>query len=55
MNYLLDTCVISELTSRDPAPEVVAWIDAVDDERLYLSVITVGEIQRGIARLPESR
>ena len=55
MNYLLDTCVISELTSKHPEQKVVEWIDQVSDERLFLSVITVGEIQRGIAKLPESR
>ena len=55
MNYLLDTCVISELTSKYPEKKVVEWIDAISDERLYLSVITVGEIQRGIVKLPESR
>lgn len=54
MNYLLDTCVISELTSKYPEPGLVKWIDATNDETLYLSVITVGEIQRGIAKLPES-
>lgn len=55
MNYLLDTCMISELTSNQPNQKVVAWIDNEDDARLYLSVITIGEIQRGIMRLPESR
>ena len=55
MNYLLDTCVISELTSKHPEQKVVEWIDQVSDERLFLSVITVGEIQPGIAKLPESR
>ena len=55
MNYLLDTCLISELTSKQPNDKVVDWSDSVDDTRLFLSVITVGEIQRGIVKLPESR
>lgn len=55
MKYLLDTCVISELVSKRPNPKVVPWIDATEEERLYLSVITIGEIQRGIAKLPDSR
>lgn len=55
MNYLLDTCVISELTAKTPSRQVITWIDMVDDERLFLSVITIGEIERGIARLPESK
>jgi predicted nucleic acid-binding protein len=54
MNYLLDTCVISELVARQPEPKVVNWIDAIEDERIYLNVITVGEIKRGIEKLPES-
>ncbi len=54
MRYLLDTCVISELIARQPNPRVVAWVDAVDEARLYLSVITIGEIRRGIAKLPSS-
>ena len=54
MNYLLDTCVISELVARQPEPKVVNWIDAIEDERIYLSVITIGEIKRGIEKLPAS-
>ncbi len=54
MNYLLDTCVISELAARQPEPGVMAWLDAVEDERIYLSVITIGEIKRGIEKLPAS-
>ncbi|MCB0107794.1 MAG: type II toxin-antitoxin system VapC family toxin [Caldilineaceae bacterium] len=55
MNYLLDTCVISELTAKLPNERVISWIDHIDDERLFLSVITIGEIARGISRLPESK
>jgi len=54
MRYLLDTCVISELVSKHPNPNVVSWVDAIDDEMVYLSVITLGEIMRGIEKLPES-
>jgi tRNA(fMet)-specific endonuclease VapC len=54
MNYLLDTCAISELVARQPEPKVINWIDAIEDERIYLSVITIGEIKRGIEKLPES-
>ena len=48
MNYLVDTCVISELVSRKPNSSVIKWIDAVEQSCLYLSVITIGEISRGI-------
>jgi predicted nucleic acid-binding protein len=55
MKLLLDTCVISDLVSRKPNPAVVEWIDAQDDDDVYLSVITIGEIVKGIEKLPESR
>ncbi len=54
MNYLLDTCVLSEFARRKPEPKVIRWMESVDEEMLYLSAITIGEIQRGIERLPES-
>jgi len=54
MDYLLDTCVLSEFTRRLPDNQVINWIGAVEEERLHLCVITLGEIQRGIERLPES-
>jgi predicted nucleic acid-binding protein len=54
MNYLLDTCVLSEFTRRQPAPRVVDWLNSIDEEKLFISVITIGEIQHGIERLPDS-
>ena len=54
MNYLLDTCVISELIKPRPDKKVIRWIDGVDERKLFLSVLTLGELEKGIARLPES-
>ncbi len=54
MNYLLDTCVLSEFARRRPEAHVVEWLDSVDETQCFISVITLGEIQRGIERLPES-
>jgi predicted nucleic acid-binding protein len=54
VNYLLDTCVLSEFTRRQPEVRVVNWIDSIAEEKLFISVITIGEMQRGIERLPES-
>jgi toxin FitB len=54
LNYLLDTCVLSEFTHRNPAGQVINWLDSQDEDRIYLSVISIGQIQRGIARLPDS-
>ena len=54
MKFLLDTCVISELMAKRPNQAVMQWIDSVDEDRLYLSVITIGEIRKGIAKLADS-
>lgn len=55
MNYLLDTCVISELVAKRPSQKVVGWIDSIEEARLYLSVITIGEVRKGIEKLPDSQ
>ncbi len=55
MNYLLDTNVISELIAREPNQKVVDWIDSLDPETVYLSVITIGELRKGIEKLASSR
>jgi toxin FitB len=52
MNYLLDTCVISEYTRREPNLKVFQWLDELDESDLFLSAITIGEIKRGIELLP---
>jgi toxin FitB len=48
--YLLDTDVLSELRKAQRNAGVTAWIEAVDASALHLSVITLGEVERGIAR-----
>jgi tRNA(fMet)-specific endonuclease VapC len=55
MKYLLNTCVISELVAKQPNLNVLAWIDSVDPDGVYLSVITIGEIIKGIEKLPSSK
>ena len=55
MNYLLDTNVISELISKQPHKKVVEWIDRLDPNTTYLSVITIGELRKGIEKLPASK
>jgi predicted nucleic acid-binding protein len=54
VNYLLDTYVLSEFTRRQPDKRVIEWLNSIEEEKLFISVITVGEIQRGIERLPDS-
>ncbi len=46
--YLLDTNVVSELRKLRPHGGVVAWLGSMDDAQLYLSAVTLGEIQAGI-------
>ena len=49
--FLLDTNCISELIRPEPEPQVVQWIEEVDERLLFLSVLTLGEIRKGIAGL----
>lgn len=53
--FLLDTNVISEITRPRPDPGVVKWIESTDESILYLSVLTVGEIRKGISLLSDGR
>lgn len=49
--FLLDTNVVSELVRPKPEPKVRAWIETTDENLLYLSVLTLGEIRKGITSL----
>ncbi|MBI5823970.1 MAG: type II toxin-antitoxin system VapC family toxin [Chloroflexi bacterium] len=55
MNFLLDTCVLSEALSKKPDSKVLGFVDALDPDDVYLSVITIGELFKGIEKLPNSR
>jgi len=55
LNYLLDTCVISELIRPRPSSKVLQWLRSCQDGNLFLSSITIGEIQKGISKLPNSQ
>ena len=54
MSYLVDTNVLSELAKAKPDPNVVAWLRDHEPE-LYLSTVTIGELRRGIERLPTGK
>ncbi len=54
MKYLLDTNVLCEATARQPEACVMAWIDAHSDE-CFLSSLSLGEIWKGLHRLPEGK
>jgi len=55
LNYLMDTCVISEIIKPKPSSKVIKWLRSCQDENLFLSSLTIGEIQKGISKLPDSR
>ena len=54
MKYLLDTCVISEFVVKLPSKSVLEWLENCSEDNLFLSVLSIGEIQKGISKLPES-
>jgi toxin FitB len=53
--YLLDTQVISELVRPQPSAKVIAWLEAQETETLFFSVLSVGEIEKGIAQVADAR
>jgi predicted nucleic acid-binding protein len=55
LKYLLDTCFVSELTKPEPNRGVTEWLETANAEDLYLSVISIGEIKKGIHKLPVSK
>lgn len=55
MTFLLDTCVLSELVKPRPNPMVCDWVAIQEEHRLFLSVITIGEVQKGITKLPSGQ
>lgn len=55
MNFLLDTCVFAEYQNKKPDQKVIDWVDSQTEESLFISVLTIGEIEKGIARLPISK
>lgn len=55
MNYLLDTNVISEFARGRPDPNLLNWMQRADENRLYLSVLSIGEIVLGIESLARGK
>lgn len=54
MSWLLDTCALSEYAKKVPAHNVIAWLDEQDEASLFISVISLGEIEKGILKLRAS-
>ena len=53
--YLLDTNCISEAVRVNPEPRVLSWLEAAEETLLYLSVLTLGEIRKGVAALAQDK
>lgn len=53
--FLLDTNCISEMVRPRPDQHVVEWVEAAEETLLYLSVLTLGEIRKGLAALMQSK
>ena len=54
MSFLLDTCFLSEFVKQEPSKLVLGWMEQQNEQNLYISSITLGELQRGVAELPFS-
>jgi toxin FitB len=52
MSFLLDTTVVSEWVKLRPNPGVVRWLAEADEDRLFISVVTLAELRYGIERMP---
>lgn len=55
MNFLVDTCVISELGKKEPDLNVISWLRSCPEEKLFLSSLTIGELQKGVSKLGPSK
>lgn len=55
MNYLIDTNIISETITTNPNLAVVEFLEKIPNEKIYLSVLSVGEIRKGIEKLPTGK
>ena len=52
MKYLLDTCILSEPFKRQPSPQVIAWLRSVDQSSLYTPAVVIGEMRKGVEKMP---
>lgn len=55
MSYLLDTNIVSETIRRNPNKPLISWLDKIPGEALFVSVLTFGEIHKGIEALPDRK
>lgn len=50
---LLDSCVVSETLKPDPDEGVLAWLDSLDEEEVFLPALVLGELRKGVELLPD--
>lgn len=55
MKFLIDTNVLSEFFKPEPREAILDWFRSTDEEIRYISVLSIGELQRGMERMPQSR
>lgn len=55
MRLLLDTNVLSEVTKPAPDAHVLDWLDRLDEDRSFISVVSIAEIRRGVALMDDGR
>ena len=53
MKYLIDTCVVSELSKKRPSESVLRWFESVEEDELLVSSVTIGELRKGIEMLAD--
>jgi len=55
MNFLLDTNAASEWVKPRPNPGLIAWMESADEDRIFISVVTLAELSYGVERMPAGR
>jgi hypothetical protein len=55
MSYLLDTCVLSEYVKKKPNEKVIQWLDEQEEASLFISLLSIGEIKKGIIKIEKKQ
>ena len=55
MSFLLDTNAVSEWVKPRPNPGLIAWMEAADEDRIFISVVSLAELRYGVERMPTGR
>src|SRR5258708_21157202 len=55
MSFLLDTNAVSEWVKQQPNAGVIAWMEAADEDRIFISVVSLAELRYGVERMPTGR